>query len=188
MTRHLTRSRPVWALLAAVALLVAGLGAAARGASGTSAAWTDDVHTTTRVSLGTWSAALCEVRRDDDGAKVSDCQILLNAHTFEGGYGGQPITSLSAEIHVPGPGDVPGTHLYFSVRFPSGPGGDLPDADWTRAAVTAFYPFTSGIGLEGDCSRIAERRISGVIRGYNEYYDQINLTVDFTGQASSTCP
>jgi len=203
MTRHLTRTRAGLALLVVVTLVVAGLRLASAATTTTTAAWTDDVHATTGVALGTWSTAgfmSCEVRYDADDTVVpgSTCTATVTVTNWVGGWNvGNPITGFQGQIRAnptyPGDGQMtPNSHVHFGGTFEAEPSTPRPGGkpDWTRAQVTLLRmqkpPVTV---LSMNCSGIAQRQLSGEAKhGTGSYFVGFDVEVSFTGTTSPTCP
>jgi len=130
------RTRALWAVLVAAALVVAGVGLTARATDGTSAAWTNDVHTTTDVTLGTWvdGFGTCVVRNVADDAIVPGvpCKITdikeQNVWGFPGGM------TLQGHAYFEAPGIAYGHYIAFDFTIP-------PPSDsrwsWANASVVS---------------------------------------------------
>ncbi len=140
MTRNLTRARAAVAMLVVAVLVAAGARLATDATDRTSAAWTDDVHATTSVALGTWTPQLgtctavklstlepipgrpCTVV-DVWGYEVKDSKPV-----------GQRWAKVSIDVDSPGGW---AQDLAFLVEIDLSAPGDAPD-DW-RFAGGWFY-------------------------------------------------
>ncbi|QGQ19687.1 hypothetical protein GC089_11190 [Cellulomonas sp. JZ18] len=157
-------------MLVVLGLLVAGLVAASRVTTGTSAAWTDDVNVRTDVSLGTWTATPqppqlvheCVVRdaTTHQVAPEHTCTMHLNLSLYPDGaqwgnvywqeYQSQVTIGINAGSEVQEPVPV-GYYVDFTARLPV---GGQPDWwSWTGAELVGFQ--TDGQGVSSVSSRCA---------------------------------
>lgn len=148
----LTRRRALWALLAVVALAVAGLHLASSATSGTTAAWTDSVHSRVQVGLGEWST---------EPAPVVSCTVWMHGQptgetceasasvTRTWGAAPERFAVLDFDVTSPLPGERYAT-LTFSLapafaQFQPTP-GDVPvdGWEWSTSTILSNYPLQAG--------------------------------------------
>ncbi len=191
MTRHLTRPRAArWALLAVVALVVAGLRLASASTSTTTASWTDDVRTTTAVTLGTWTVAppapSCTVVRVATGAvePTYSCTIASSspATWYEGNHQYQKhyeITYLHPGNPTPQmwlPADL---QVRFDITLPS----DGAPAWWQWAGSGLSAQTNPAFTLTTRCSDLP--RVAGTLVPSQNY---MHWVVDLTPTTPNLCP
>ncbi len=135
MTVTLRRARAAVAVLVVAVLAAAGTRLAADTTARTSAAWTDDVHATTTVSLGTWSPQIgtCTAVKAATLEPVANrpCEVV-DVWGFQV-QDSRPVGSRWAQIKVDI--DSPGGYvkdLAFLVEVDLSTPGDAP-ADWQYA-------------------------------------------------------
>ena len=135
MTVTLRRARAAVAVLVVAVLAAAGARVAADTAARTSAAWTDDVHATTTVSLGTWSPQIgtCTAVKAATLEPVPNrpCEVV-DVWGFQV-QDSRPVGSRWAQIKI----DIesPGGYvqdLAFLVEVDLSTPGDAPE-DWRFA-------------------------------------------------------
>ncbi len=139
MTRNLTRARAAVAMLVVAVLVAAGARLATDATDRTSAAWTDDVHATTSVSLGTWAShALGCVVIDRAGAETSSgatCEIAsVSVDRIQWGEVGHRAANLIVALVPRGVSPGAGERLRVTVDLSTL--GELP-ADWRWSTAGA---------------------------------------------------
>ncbi|GEA85662.1 hypothetical protein GCM10009774_04610 [Cellulomonas gelida] len=152
MTVTLRRARAAVAVLVVAVLAAAGARVAADSAARTSAAWTDDVHATTTVSLGTWSthALGCVVLAADGSVSgKATCDVLglrVSKPWDEGAGVGLRGADIRVQVRPQGVNPNAGERLRITVDLSKAPG--MP-ADWKWSTSGASGEFTAA-----DCSAL----------------------------------
>ncbi|WP_182113547.1 hypothetical protein [Actinotalea sp. JY-7876] len=166
-------TRRLAALLAVVLLLLAGVNLAVRATAGAAAAWSDDVHTTTDVALGTWSAPMgpdgCVVRDPSGTPTGQSCSLGLWPNGFS--WGSEWYQHYTAQLWftIDGqyPGYVaPGYTVEFQVTLPT---SDQPAWwSWDGAGVVAIQTDAPSYALTSSCGQLPV--VSGTISGPISYF------------------
>ncbi|UJP40960.1 hypothetical protein [Cellulomonas palmilytica] len=150
--RRMSRPRALAAVLAAAALLVGGARLASDATDRTTAAWTDDVHVTSRVALGTWTDVFensCQVIKPDGSVQPNaTCSVTtieyLNSWSVGTGSGG-----VRFNIHGSATNAVADSDRFRVTVDLSQAQGVPADFQWARAGIT----WTNFESAHADCSR-----------------------------------
>ncbi len=96
----MTRPRALAAVLAVAALLVGGARLASDATDPTTAAWTDDVHATTSVGLGTWQPSIGKCQPVDANLRPVDAPCsIVSVKGFVTGEG-RPVGERRAQLRI----------------------------------------------------------------------------------------